>query len=395
MARPDYLTFTREQLFDLVWSKPMTEIAADFGMSSVAFAKYCKAADVPRPERGYWQQVECGQKPKQPKLPKPGKDTPSEISIAKYERRAPIVHVDVPIPTVVVSDRVTTPHAVVRQLREALRRPDGGESDGLAGSGRSVLSFSSGTKTRVFRILDALFRALEDRSHTIVLSETSANPSRYALKVAARDKPAVEIWLTEHITRSDHVMTVKEKQDKARYGWSFATKYDYAPGRLILEVARPWKPEGLQRKWTDRKTKTLEDQLGEVVVAIEQAAEAWRVIHEERERERQEREAAQERAEEERDRREYFHALRRDLTLMAKNWESASQIRSFLGAVEHAVPVSDRGDAFRKWLAWAEAEADHLDPLTTPYLIARDVEPDVAQIHELLQRLARTSNQAR
>jgi hypothetical protein len=36
----------------------MTDIAAEFGMSSNAFAKHCKKANVPFPGRGYWQRVQ-------------------------------------------------------------------------------------------------------------------------------------------------------------------------------------------------------------------------------------------------------------------------------------------------------------------------------------------------
>lgn len=394
MRRAEYVRFTREELYELVWSKPMTEIADDFGMSSVAFAKYCKAADVPRPERGYWQQVENGGRPKKMRLHRPRKGAANELTIPKYQRRAPRERVEVP--TVTVADHATTHHPVVRSIRQALRRPDGAESDALRGSGRAVLSVSSKTKARAFRIFDALFHALEQRGHSVVFTTVSENPLRYDLKVVVEGKPSVSVWLTEHISRSDHVMTEKEKADKARYGWSFATKYDYAPsGRLIVEIGRPWRPEGMQRRWSDGKTRLVEEQLGEVVVGIEQSAEAWRVIEEDRARERREHEDTQKRADEERERAEYFRALRRDLTLMAQNWDAAAKIRSFLGAVEEAVPVSDRGDAFRKWLTWADAEADALDPLTAPYLIARDVEPDAAQIQELLQRLARTSTHPR
>ena len=35
----DYLTLTREQLYALVWSKPVSELAKDFGISDVAVAK--------------------------------------------------------------------------------------------------------------------------------------------------------------------------------------------------------------------------------------------------------------------------------------------------------------------------------------------------------------------
>jgi len=46
---------TREELYRLVWSKPITELAKEFGMSDVGLAKVCKKLNVPKPYRGYWQ----------------------------------------------------------------------------------------------------------------------------------------------------------------------------------------------------------------------------------------------------------------------------------------------------------------------------------------------------
>lgn len=33
----EVVRLTREQLFELVWSRPMTKVAADFGMTSTAW----------------------------------------------------------------------------------------------------------------------------------------------------------------------------------------------------------------------------------------------------------------------------------------------------------------------------------------------------------------------
>ena len=53
---------TREELYKLVWSKPITVLAKEFGMSDVGLAKVCKKLNVPKPYRGYWQLVEAGRK---------------------------------------------------------------------------------------------------------------------------------------------------------------------------------------------------------------------------------------------------------------------------------------------------------------------------------------------
>lgn len=46
------LTLSREDLYELVWSKPMADLAKDFGISDVALAKRCRRLGVPVPGRG-------------------------------------------------------------------------------------------------------------------------------------------------------------------------------------------------------------------------------------------------------------------------------------------------------------------------------------------------------
>ena len=45
---------SREALYELVWSKPMTHVAKDLGISDVMLGKMCKEQLVPKPPRGYW-----------------------------------------------------------------------------------------------------------------------------------------------------------------------------------------------------------------------------------------------------------------------------------------------------------------------------------------------------
>jgi hypothetical protein len=46
--------FTRQELYDLVWSEPIQKLAKRFGLSDVGLAKACRSADIPRPGRGYY-----------------------------------------------------------------------------------------------------------------------------------------------------------------------------------------------------------------------------------------------------------------------------------------------------------------------------------------------------
>ena len=62
-------TLSREDLYELVWSKPMRDLAKDFGISDVGLAKRCRRLGIPVPGRGYWARIDAGQQPYRPKLP--------------------------------------------------------------------------------------------------------------------------------------------------------------------------------------------------------------------------------------------------------------------------------------------------------------------------------------
>lgn len=85
-------SLSREKLYELVWSKPMTQVARDLGISDVMLAKLCKQKDVPRPQRGYWANLTSPSKKRRyikPALPDHASD-PSNFERfinAHYEQR--------------------------------------------------------------------------------------------------------------------------------------------------------------------------------------------------------------------------------------------------------------------------------------------------------------------
>ena len=197
---------------------------------------------------------------------------------------------------VVRPDRLTKPHAIVTQIRQTLRGPKGEQYSAISGSGHAVFHTSPKSRQRALGLLDALFKTLDERRAMIQLAPVPRESDRYALSVTVAGKPPVEMWLTEHLKRSDHVMTEREQQMQARRGWSFAPKYDLDySGQLTLEINAPWR-ERMRRRWADGKKQRLEDLLGEIVVGMELAAEGRRAQAEEWDRERR----ARDRDEEER-----------------------------------------------------------------------------------------------
>ena len=52
-----------EELLKLIWSKPNTLLAKEFGISDVAISKKCKKLGIEKLLRGFWAKVDAGKVP--------------------------------------------------------------------------------------------------------------------------------------------------------------------------------------------------------------------------------------------------------------------------------------------------------------------------------------------
>lgn len=88
---------TRGELYERVWTTPMTTLAREFGISDVGLRKICKRANIPLPPGGYWMMKQYGKRlPRKPALPplKAGKD--EDLRIAESPKK---VEVEIDVPT--------------------------------------------------------------------------------------------------------------------------------------------------------------------------------------------------------------------------------------------------------------------------------------------------------
>ena len=87
MTEKDHLRLTREELYGLVWAKPMTEVGQEFQISGRAMAKICARKQVPVPPRGYWAKKNAGKVAPRPPLlefvAKPSMERKGRVSPAR------------------------------------------------------------------------------------------------------------------------------------------------------------------------------------------------------------------------------------------------------------------------------------------------------------------------
>lgn len=61
--------FTRQELYDRVWSKPMSHLVTELGTTMAILSTLLRRADIPSPSSGHWMRKEFGKPTEQPPLP--------------------------------------------------------------------------------------------------------------------------------------------------------------------------------------------------------------------------------------------------------------------------------------------------------------------------------------
>ena len=63
------MKISRRDLFNCVWSTPMTKLAEEFDISDVGLSKICRKCRIPTPPPGHWAKVAHSKAVKRPALP--------------------------------------------------------------------------------------------------------------------------------------------------------------------------------------------------------------------------------------------------------------------------------------------------------------------------------------
>lgn len=366
---------TREELYKLVWSKSLVLAAQELGISDVGLAKICKRLDVPRPYRGYWPRIESGHKITIPRLPPAKKDTPAsafisphvnqEPQMGKQERAELIEHERQPENRIVVPENLRGAHPLVRESRTLLEHGFVGYYSRLfARRGENDnqncldIRVTKASLPRALRIMDALIKAIEIRGGKIEIK----NQNTLCILNEAR----VRFSLWEKVTCTERQVAPNERERS------------YTPDRWLFtptgELTFKIDEYDVGRKnWKDKPSKPLEEQLNDVMIGLITASRIIRERDLEWERKRQlELEEQQQRAELARLQR-IENERREKLNKMLSLWTHSMKLSQFLDECERILstetaipPEIDKA----RWLSWARAYANEINPLTNGSLQA-------------------------
>lgn len=369
-------TYTRQEMYDLVWSKPLRLLCADFNVSDVALKKACRKADVPTPPVGYWNKLHAGKKVSKIALPRRGLGMDDAVPVGSarwnYDHRASLAPLP-PEPTfegdeddvraratklvgkVAIPRDFTRSNPIIRQLldederriAEARNRPYFWEKP------RYVLPIDR----RRLRLANGLLMGI---------AAAGGGPS-------LSDKNGLSFSIVVGDQRVDLAIEKVTKRTRPARGQPAPDPVD------VIEISMSgWGyNEAKRHLWSDGPEIRLEALATQIVVAIFTDAElrhrhhriehhkrmvAWRAEELEQQRKAREEAERKERERQERLARERVERLVADATALRQ----ATDIRAYVAAAVAANTLRPNpvdGADFDRWRAWALTQADIIDPV--------------------------------
>jgi hypothetical protein len=383
---------SRKSLFEMVWSQPMTKLAAQFKISDVALTKICRRHEIPVPGRGFWARVAAGQRLERPELRLPSRPELEDIrifgsshsrvkpEIREAEREAKAME-SAADRKILVSQRLVDLHPIAQATLQRLRKEKANDHGVVASFGPDLFSVavSPSQVDRSIRILNAVARASAERGFSVERGKNSA-----CLLVNGEQ---LEFLLNEKINREPHKETPAEKaraeREKKRWPSDLAYRpwwmpqWDYSPSGLLVLELEEHHHSGLRRIFRDGKRQQLEDLLNDFLaaaVAYAAAEKAWREEHERQRREwvEQEQRRIEKREQVERNRKRWKFVSERIRSL-----ERADKIDRFVQYIESACSAKNSvGENVRRFVDWAKVYSSVLKSVCDPSELDRVLEED-------------------
>lgn len=382
-------TFTRQELYDLVWSTPIATLAAQFEISDRGLAKTCERHVIPVPGRGYWAKIQAGQPATKTPLwtfDNPGLETVhiggakravnpyvafaieaanATVKAANAERPVKAARETPSAVTLpqkhVTFEPVRRPHASISGLAALLRAASPDDRGEIQVPGICVHRSS---RARTIAVLHHLSLALEARSIVITHGDKGIK--------AIIEPDDVRLEINEGRRREKHSPTPSERKKeedfqrrreiaRRRGGWlsyeRFWPEYDYIySGKLTFEIAN-W-ADGARKRWSDGKHQTLESMIEAMADGV--------LFHLAFEKARREEREEQERLRQHMAHRRSLHKKRQEreekrlefLRRLADYQREAADLRVLIA--EASTTMEAAAPEYRRMIAWAEARLAHL-----------------------------------
>lgn len=366
-------TWDRHELYEKVWQFPLRKLAAEYGISDVGLAKVCRKLEIPLPGLGHWTKIACGHS-----IPRPPLPALEKVPLLVRQIRKPEIAVlpeDTPelerikrvalSATPIVTKAMLT-HPLIEKTRHVLNNAPSKNKEKLYASHELEwldLRVTKDCLSRALRIMAALIHMLDQEGFKVAV-EKKATESTSVVVYGEK----IRFGLIERFKQ------IKSTPKPTGSAYSYNPVTLESTGILSIEVWNYYSG-GPQKVWRDRERTKLEEQLpgcvaGMMRIALRERAEA-KVQYEEQLAEQKKIEEVESELRKIQIEEKRIKALRRD----AVAWHRAERLRRYIAAAR------DSSSKDTDWIAWAESQADSLDPLK------ENVKSIVDDKDEVLKRL--------
>ena len=351
------IQFTRQELYDLVWSEPLSRLAKKYLISDNGLKKICKRMNIPLPVSGHWRNIKYGHKVKRPKLSTKYDGVPL-VRLQYRKEDGSYVKPEIPKKSILkkeiqndpklsfkVSDRLTNPDPLVYQAQQSLikDKPSNSLYKGVVStrSGELHIRVKPTNIGRALRFMDAFIKMLHSRKHEIRKNSSGkicAIISTIEFEISFKEK-----------------LTIVKTPNK--YG-NMETEY-HPTGVLAFIVGINYS----LHEWRDGK-QLIEEKLSDILVYLElksdeilksRKAFELRLLHQ---------------REEEQKRKEFIARKQKELTdfedlfNQSMRWQQARFMRDYLSTVIQYTKDNRTTNAeLNNWIRWAKQKIDWYDPL--------------------------------
>ena len=374
----------REELYQKVWERPVSEVAKDYSISDNALRKRCINLNIPLPERGYWAKLKAGKAVHKEKLPELSPNFPrphtgekrklhietDALSFMEKKGRLELFTLASVLRVGGVNSKMLDAAQKMADDFKEWHKPvrDTYSPGGYWIPGRRTMSnppflandISTKTASRAFHILDAIDRALKPYLGSLTYQYTQNSNEQYVFSVNGEKIPFSisegKDKIIHEITQAERLEQLKyeEAQSKGQYANKpNIPKYEYVwNGKLKMSIAGIY-------DYADCKAYILEDRIGEILISFFEAsysARLRRLQEEEKRRKEHEEYLLKERIKE-----LYNNEVGKTNALLNKaaDFEIACRIRRYIDAIKND-PVNP--DNNPEWIDWACKKADWIDP---------------------------------
>ncbi|MBY0471521.1 hypothetical protein K2X30_10170 [bacterium] len=358
------INLTREELYEKVWTAPITEIAKTHSVRDHDIIKLCEKNNIPRPPSGYWSRLRHGYHLDRPPLPT--NSVPNAVKKNRHwEQKTPLTKKPVtpahPKFDSQVNEQIEiiSPHPLITKTYKAYKSIHPDKSDRLR-SEEEALNVWVGYRSldRTLYFVDLLIKELESRAYTVSIERKTFDDGWTTLARIDSEK------LPFHVEESSERKPLPASDSGLR---SRNHSYEYVANGTLSLVIDHFLGESRQKSWADTKTRKLEERIPEIIDGMIEAAAKLKVIRIEDEKRHEQIRIEEERRrkieEEEKFRKEQIAQLEP----CSLSWEKAARIRKFALAIEAAATKKfgkiEPGSPVASFVELAISHADSIDPV--------------------------------